>query len=251
MSDRNPRLDHGQVRRKQPETPAHTTGNSECHREKRVKGDIRDIRDKKKRVVRREEKKTKTLYTAPFFPEIQSAIERAVPTNSWGPLYRRVFVLARELKAVASLADADAVDLEEIVTAWYQLAAPMLGDETCVEDAMAEFLYSWGQVQFPSGTSPFDLAVKKMETTKLPAVAEHFSSQTTRRLVHLCRELQRAAGDQPFFLSGIKASEILGCDLQTAYRRLRLITAFKIIEVVTPGRGYRATRYRYTGSGPP
>ena len=256
MSDRNPRLDHGQVCHKQADNPAHATGNSECHREDREDREDRvfetlSLRDKSKRAVRGEEKKTKTLYTAPFFPEIQAAIERAVPTNSWGPLHRRIFVLARELKGIVSLADADAADLGDILTAWYELAAPMLPDESCADDAMGEFISCWGQVQFPVGSSPFDMAVKKMETTKLPAVAEHFSSPITRRLIHLCQELQRASGAEPFYLSGVKASEILGCDDRTAWRRLKLITAFKIIEVVTPGRGYRATRYRYTGSGPP
>ena len=230
--------------------PMHTTGNGQCHRENREHRVLEylSLRDKTKTAVRREEKKTKILYTAPFSPEIRSAIERAVPTNSWGPLHRRIFGLARELKGIASLADADAADLGDILTAWYQLAAPMLPDESCADDAMGEFISSWGQDQFPSGTSPLDMAVKKMETTKLPAVAEHFSSPLTQRLIHLCQELQRASGAEPFFLSGVKASEILGCDSRTAWRRLKILTAFKIITVVTPGRGYRATRYRYIAS---
>ena len=228
--------------------PAHTTRNGECYRESRESGASRDSRDSGDEEAVRGKEEESALYTSPFAPEVQDAIARAVPRNSQEPCWRRVFALVRELKGIKSLAGADPIDLADIVMEWYRRAEPFLTDECCADDAVAEFIFAWERVRFPKGSSPFDLAVAQMEVTTMPVVAKRFSSPTTKRLVHLCHELQQASGDEPFFLSSDKAAQIVDCQPMQAWRLLKLIEASKLITVVKRGQGHVATRYRYTAS---
>ena len=70
----------------------------------------------------------------------------------------------------------------------------------------------------------------------------------THRLIKLCRELQRASGDGPFFLSCRTAGELLGLDHNTAWRRLGMLVSDDLIQTVEPGTKTKATRYRYVAS---
>ena len=233
--------------------PAHTTRNGKCYRECGEwgeRGECGARGDKDKRAVRREEK-TRTLYTAPFFPEIESAIERAVPTNPKQPWWMWVFSLARELKSVEALTNVDPIDLADIVTACHQRINPAMIDKCSVDGALSEFLGAWARVEFLTGDGPFDIALAQMKVTKIPDAAKRFSDPTTRSLVHLCWALQEAAGDRAFFLSSDTAAREVGCQPMQAWRLLKLIEAFRIIQVVEKGKRRRATRYKFIGSGPP
>lgn len=84
------------------------------------------------------------------------------------------------MKGVEALVDVDPIDLSDIVVEWYRRAERVMTDECCADDAVAEFVWAWGQVRFPKGSSPFDLAVAQMEVTKMPDAAKRFSSPTTR-----------------------------------------------------------------------
>lgn len=230
---------------------AHTTRNGECYRERgeyRECGDSRERREFGDEEGCSIEEEKSALYTSPFAPEVRDAIARTLPRNSPEPWWKCLFALARELKGIESLADVDPIDLSEIVVEWHRRAERVMTDEFCADDAVAEFICAWGRVRFPKGSSPFDLAVAQMEVTKVPDTAKRFSSPTTRRLVHLCRELQRASGDEPFYLSSEKAGQIVGCLPMTAWRLLKLIEASKLITVVKRGQGHVATRFRYIAS---
>ena len=73
-----------------------------------------------------------------------------------------------------------------------------------------------------------------------------------RQLVTLCRELQRHAGDGPFFLGCRTAGRLLDVDHATASRWLFLLKSEGVLlesEKGGKGRGrYRATRYRYVAA---
>lgn len=224
----------------------HTTGNGECYRERGEHRDCREHRDEEG-CSRKEEENV--FYTSPFAPEVQDAIARAVPRNSLEPCWRCVFGLARELKGITSLASADPIDLSDIVTAWYQRAAPMFSDKCGAEECLSEFIVAWERVKHPKGSSPFDLAIAQLEVTTMPDAAKCFESPTIRRLVHLCYELQRAAGDAPFYLSSDKAAQIVDCQTMQAWRLLKLIEAKKVIKCIERGsQGGLATRWRYIES---
>jgi hypothetical protein len=73
-----------------------------------------------------------------------------------------------------------------------------------------------------------------------------FEDQNARRLVGLCKLLQKEAGNEPFFLSCRKAAQVLAIDDHrlTAAWLLRMVEA-RILELIKKGAGLKASRYRY------
>ncbi len=177
-------------------------------------------------------------------PEADSAIERTQPQFP-GQRKRCLFELARELKAIPAFADASARDLQPIVVEWCRRAESMMGDEHDVDDSVAEFVFGWDRVRFPAGNGPLVIAIQRMEESSVPAEAQQFTSHATRKLVHLCCELQGLSGDSPFYLSCRVAGTVVGLEKTIAWKRLGLLRSCGIIELVQPGTNGRATRYRY------
>ena len=81
----------------------------------------------------------------------------------------------------------------------------------------------------------------------LPEIAKKYDIQGLRLLVALCRELQQAAGQDPFFLACRTAGKLLGVSHIQANRWLFLLAYDGIIELVERGEQSkrRASRYRY------
>jgi hypothetical protein len=119
------------------------------------------------------------------------------------------------------------------------------------DDYLAEFLEAWQTVRIP-----IDGALRRIwgisQHAHAPRVAfKYFEDEQMRLLVTLCRELQRARGDAPFFLSCRTVQQLFGLSSpREANRRLRALQALGIISVVEQGTQQtgRATRWRY---GPP
>ena len=84
-----------------------------------------------------------------------------------------------------------------------------------------------------------------------PLCAMQFESDKVRLLISLCRELQRGAGDQPFFLGCRSAAELLGESPRQAAKWLRMLTESDVLELVSQGGpiSKRASEYRYVGDG--
>ncbi len=89
--------------------------------------------------------------------------------------------------------------------------------------------------------------VERARHADLPKVAERYESAGVRLLVAICRELQRASGEQPFFLSCRTAAQLLGVTYVHASRWLILLREEKVIKPI--GKADRAKRkaqrYRY------
>lgn len=70
-------------------------------------------------------------------------------------------------------------------------------------------------------------------------------------MIALCRELQRMAGDHPFFLGCRDAARLVGFgnDHMTASRRLAMLCDDEVLELKEKGwqspQGGRSSRYRY------
>jgi len=164
---------------------------------------------------------------------------------------RRVFELARALKSIPWLADAGGQDLDRLepcLRVWHNegvrrgVIATVNFSETWID-----FLRAWPKVRFPKGQEPMVAVFQKAFEGPLPAVAERYDQRGLRLLVALCRELQRAAGAEPFFLACRTAGRLLDVSHVQAHRWLFLLVHDGIIEVVEPGdrSKRRASRYRY------
>ena len=78
-----------------------------------------------------------------------------------------------------------------------------------------------------------------------PQIAQNYDDPKTHLLICLCRELQRESGDRRFFLSVRVAANLLGLDPTTAGKRLNVLVADGVLEVVEEHTNKKARRYRY------
>ena len=71
----------------------------------------------------------------------------------------------------------------------------------------------------------------RITAMELPETVAGYDSDATKRLVILCRELQRHAGDKPFFLGCRDAAKVCGfADHVTAWKKLNMLVADQILE---------------------
>jgi hypothetical protein len=176
---------------------------------------------------------------------IEAAVRRALPSET-GQRNRLIFRLARELKAIAALADAQPSDLMSMVRRWHKLASPIIGTKPW-DDTWFDFLYAWPRVKYPAGQEPVARAFERAAAAEPPAVAGQFERPEVKLLTAACRELQRTAVDAPFFLDARTAAKFLKIDHSTAWRWLRGLCDSGILQLVAVGdhKSHRASRYRY------
>ena len=173
------------------------------------------------------------------------AIEATAPTGT-GQRNRRVFDFARRLKAIASLADHPAQELQEIVKAWHKRALPNIATRDFA-DTWGDFLGGWDQIRQPANGEFMNTTFERAKAR--PCATGHDEAQDI--LAAFCRELQEAVGDEPFFLSVRHAAEPFCQDAKWGSRRLKVLEAEGWIRCVERGSPdtQRATRYRYIGPG--
>jgi len=176
-------------------------------------------------------------------PWLREAILTTIPISR-GNRNKALFQFARRLKSRREYADADPIQLEGILREWHQIALPNLGTKD-FDETRIDFLKGWDKIRYPHGTGPFADAMKRLNDAELPRCADRYDDVNKRRLVGLCRELQRINPAGPFFLSCRTAGECLKVDPATANRWLFLLCADGILELVDPGDKKRAARYRY------
>jgi hypothetical protein len=176
---------------------------------------------------------------------VETAVRESLPLGV-GRRNLMVFELARALKAIPALARTDPRDLETVVRDWHQRALPFIGTKP-FEETWIDFLRAWPRVKYPKGTEPMAKVFAQALDAHPPAVAERYEQPRLRLLVSLCRELQRGAGDGPFYLSVRTAAGLLGVDISTASRWLFLLLQDGILDIVSRGdqRERKASRFRY------
>ena len=87
-------------------------------------------------------------------------------------------------------------------------------------------------------------------TVEPPEAVRHYESEPLKLLASFCRELQRATGDAPFFLSVRTVGKYFHVDPSTASRWLYLLRVDHVIDEVEKGtqKSGRASRFRYRGT---
>ncbi|CAG0956371.1 hypothetical protein PHYC_00487 [Phycisphaerales bacterium] len=180
--------------------------------------------------------------------KIESAIARTQPPGG-GKRNYHVFKLARALKAIPALASIlprRVRVLRPLVLEWHSRAR----DKIITKDfaiTWGDFAHAWENVRYPEGQDVMSEALLVAESAPPPVWAAEYSPEC-KLLASLCRELQRRAGDKPFFLSCAKAGECVGVDKGVACRWLRAFGADGVLNVVTKGTNKtgQATRFRYS-----
>jgi hypothetical protein len=176
---------------------------------------------------------------------VTDAIKATIPDGP-GQRNRKVFDLARRLKSISDL-DTSPEALKAVVFEWHRRALPFIRTKAFAE-TWSDFQTAW-------------LAVKAPHRTAL-----HFAYAAARRLPHTpiddCAELGvlaalcwhlSASGARPFFLACSSVKELLGVSRMTAWRWLRSLQFYGLIEPIETGtlKGRQATTWRYIEKGSP
>jgi hypothetical protein len=182
---------------------------------------------------------------------VERIIGETLP-REFGTRNRRVFDLARTLKSLPQFADADPRDLRAIVQEWHRRALPKIRTKE-FEETWIDFLKAWPGIKYVKGTEPMMQTFQRAVESERPrvAVTKYPENQRLQILVALCRELQRAAGGQPFYLSCRTAGRLFSVSHTEAARWFFLLESDGILRVVTKGGTHEdprnATRFRYLG----
>jgi hypothetical protein len=169
---------------------------------------------------------------------VSHAILATLP-ESEGRRHRALFELARQLKALPQYADADPPALQPIVREWHRLARPIIRTKP-FEESWLDFVDGWANVRFPAGAGPLDALWARALAEAPPPEAAAYEQDGVRRLVALCRQLQRRAGEETWFLACRTAGSLLGVPYQTAWRWLRLLERDGVLHRTSTGS--KATR---------
>jgi len=176
-----------------------------------------------------------------FEPTIEKAIAETLPKRA-GERDRKIFELARSLKAVEGLKNIDPNLLRPVVERWHNRALPVITTKE-VDATWFDFLYGWAHVKSPKG-QVMNMAIERATTNPVNAP---YGLPAMKALLSLCRALQEQNGKEPFFLSTCKVSELYGIDRMTAFRWLWMLEKDGWIMTVEKGNHTKATRYRFIG----
>ena len=194
-------------------------------------------------------KKRKTKTKVKVESEVEAAI-RATQPEEFGTRNRRIFEFARALKSLPQYADADPKELREIVKVWHKRALPNIRTKE-FEETWIDFLKAWPRIKYAKGKEPMSKTFEKAIQLELPKIAmkKYPNNSKLKILVSLCRELQRAAGNGPFFLSVRTAGSLLKVSPMQVSRWFFLLQSDGILELVSKGGTAetvrQASRYRY------
>jgi hypothetical protein len=132
---------------------------------------------------------------------------------------------------------------------WHSQALPNLRPGQTKDEYFMEFLTAWAGVKVPLGESAFKAIWEATKEAEPPAIALHlFTDERVIRLCTLCRELQRASGEKPFYLSVRTVQALFELSSPTtAHHWLTGLQQLRIIAPVEKGgpESNRATRFRY------
>lgn len=176
---------------------------------------------------------------------VEEAITETLP-QSERQRNRKVFEFARYLKAMPAYVDCKAADLRDIIKEWHRRALPCITTKE-FEETWCDFLVGWDKVKYPKGQEPMAQIFQNAVKADRPQIALDLypTNDKAQLLVALCRELQRATVEGPFYLSCRTAGRLLDMPFKRASRYLFMLRQEGILEEVKKGSGFNASRYRY------
>ena len=164
--------------------------------------------------------------------------------------HAKLFLLARGLRAFEERDGRQWSENEmktKLFLPWYKQNG-FLRDSQTQAEYWLEFLEARDDVKYPLGESMLEQTWRLAVTSDPPSEAQRFRDPRSQRLVAWCRELQRAAGEKPFFLSCRTVSSKLGLKSSRGgsvfLRRLEREGFLAVVEKGGPNTN-RATRFRY------
>jgi len=171
---------------------------------------------------------------------VEDAIEATLPDGP-GQRNRKIFDLARRLKAIAGL---EMEMLGSIVTEWHRQALPVISTKEFAE-TWSDFQIAWRRVRKPHGTT-----VHAAFAAAGNAPRKCIDGDTNLgTLAVMCQILSNTSGGGQFFLSCRTVEVLFGVSRMAAWRWLEALQFHGIIESITKGtlKNRQATTWRFTG----
>jgi hypothetical protein len=143
-------------------------------------------------------------------------------------------------------------DPDEVFELWHQRAKQFLRPGHTKEEYYIEFMNACHRAKVPLGSQMVATAWEraKQNPLPLPAKAAAWENQERKLLLAFLREMQTAAGDNPFFVAGgLRAcAKLLGHqNHSTVEKWLGAFCQLKFLKAVKKGDSHHATRFRYLG----
>ncbi|MFC1739425.1 bifunctional DNA primase/polymerase [Planctomycetota bacterium] len=177
---------------------------------------------------------------------IKKVIVRTLP-KKFGQRNNKIFFFSKALRT--RYPDANPKIFREDVRSWYDLALPNIRTKDFAETWL-DFLVAWDNVKYFEGVNPMIIYEQAIKLKPPKAVALNYpENHKLQNLAVLCREIQKACGDKPFFLSARTAAGLLEISAMQANRYLRLLVKEDVLTITQKGGTAetvrKATRYRY------
>ena len=202
--------------------------------------------------TQKSEHNNQPTFSALSVSSVLQAIVKALPKDE-GQRRRKLFNLARRLKAIPETKTADLTELRPVVEEWHRRAIPFLRTKEFTE-SWADFVYGWERVKHPVGQGAIEAAFQRATAAPPPTRAAELYDDLpqVQLLASLCRELQRIAGDKEFFLDCRTAGELLKVVHTRAWKWLGMLTADKILAAGEKGSKatHKASAFRYLADWP-
>jgi Bifunctional DNA primase/polymerase, N-terminal. len=186
------------------------------------------------------------------FTGIEDAVNFALPSEKHTN-HGRLFFLARAVKTLEKQ-QAHSFSPDErrrIFDLWYCKAKPYLREHQSKEAYLIELLNAYKAAKFPIGAADSEAWNNALRNPLPPDFLSHFDQPEIRLVIAFCVELQRNAGDAPFFLSCRTVQKFLNQKTHTtAASWLRALVTDEVLDEVEKGNATtgKASRYKLTVS---
>ncbi len=173
-------------------------------------------------------------------------LDRYLPATT-GERNRCLFGLARFLRG--QIPNATKPELRRIVEQWHCRASAVIGTAD-FSTSWGDFHRSWESVRTPHGEILKPILERvDMDDEVSDGIDALGYGPSGRRLVRICEEMQRKAGEEPFFISARVAGDLIGVHFTDASKMLNGLVVDGVLELVKRGTGKVASRYRYIWPG--
>jgi hypothetical protein len=159
-----------------------------------------------------------------------------------------LFRYARAIKAfeVTTRRKLNPEELSDAFGLWWNTPKPPLSDGAEYDEWRYDFLDSYAKARTPLGSNSLQVAIQRAKSEPYPAECERFTSSKIRLLVAVCYQLQRIAGDAPFFIGFRDVAKLTETkDLHSAMAKMNGLILDGILTLERRGNEAKANRYKY------
>ena len=186
------------------------------------------------------------------FTGVEDAVDFALPSQKHSN-HDHLFLLARAVKTLEKQQGHpfSTDERREIFGLWYDKAKPYLRKHHSKEAYMIEFLNAYKAAKYPIGAADSEAWNNALRNPLPTDFLPHFAQSEIRLVIGFCLELQRNAGDAPFFLSCRTLQKFLHHKTHTTSASwLRALVADEVLDEVEKGNTTtgKASRYKLTVS---